>query len=48
VLPQVALDDWIVWLGELQAKDGVRVESAHIVAGDKAGVVRVETDLTGG
>lgn len=48
VLPQVALDDWIVWLGELQAKDGVRVESAHIVAGDKAGVVRVETELTGG
>lgn len=48
VLPRVALDDWIVWLGELQAKDGVRVGSAHIVAGDAAGVVRVEAVLTGG
>ena len=48
VLPRVALDDWIVWLGALQAKDGVRVESAHIVAGDAAGVVRVEAVLTGG
>ena len=48
VLPRVALDDWIVWLGVLQAKDGVRVESAHIVAGDAAGVVRVEAVLTGG
>jgi general secretion pathway protein M len=48
VLPKVALDDWVVWLGELQAKDGMRVESAHIVAGDAPGVVRVEAVLAGG
>jgi type II secretory pathway component PulM len=32
----------------LQAKDGMRVESAHIVAGDAPGVVRVEAVLAGG
>lgn len=48
VLPQVAFDAWIGWLGELQARDGVRVESARIEAGDVAGAVRVDAVLAGG
>jgi len=47
VLPQVGLDDWAAWLGELQANDGIRVESARIEASDTAGVVKVEAVLAG-
>jgi general secretion pathway protein M len=47
VLPQVAFDEWIAWLGKLQTNDGVRVESARIEAGDTAGVVKVEAILAG-
>ncbi|WP_296748986.1 type II secretion system protein GspM [Thiobacillus sp.] len=48
VLPQVAFDAWIGWLGELQARDGVRVESAQIEAAGVAGMVRVDAVLAGG
>jgi len=48
VLPRVAFDDWIGWLGELQTGHGVRVESARIEAADAAGMVRVEAVLAGG
>ena len=47
VLPQVALDEWVVWLGNLQANDGIRVESTRIEASDTAGVVKVEAVLAG-
>jgi general secretion pathway protein M len=47
VLPQVAFDAWVAWLGELQANDGIRVESARIEAGDTAGVIKVEAVLAG-
>lgn len=48
LLPQVAFDAWIVWVGELQASHGVRVESAHIEATAAAGMVRVDAVLVGG
>lgn len=48
VLPAVAFDDWIAWLGELQAGHGVRVESARIDATGEAGMVRIEAVLAGG
>jgi type II secretory pathway component PulM len=48
VLPAVAFDDWIVWLGELQTGHGVRVESARIDATGEAGMVRIEAVLAGG
>lgn len=47
VLPQVAFDTWVAWLGELQANDGIRVESARIEASGTAGVVKVEAVLAG-
>jgi general secretion pathway protein M len=48
VLPVVAFDEWIGWLGELQASHGVRVESARIEATGAAGMVKVEAVLAGG
>lgn len=48
VLPLVAFDDWVSWVGELQAAQGVRVEWARIEAADAAGMVRVEAVLAGG
>jgi len=48
VLPVVAFDAWIGWLGELQARHGVRVESARVEAGEEAGMVKVEAVLAGG
>lgn len=48
VLPEVAFDAWIGWLGELQASHGARVESARIEAGAEQGMVRVEAVLAGG
>jgi general secretion pathway protein M len=48
VLPEVAFDVWIGWLGELQASHGVRVESARIDAGEEPGMVKVEAVLAGG
>jgi general secretion pathway protein M len=48
VLPDVAFDAWIGWLGELQASHGARVESARIEAGGAQGMVRVEAVLAGG
>jgi general secretion pathway protein M len=48
VLPQVAFDAWISWLGELQTNHGVRVESAHIGATDDSGMVSVDAVLVGG
>ncbi len=48
VLPQVAFDAWISWLGELQTSHGVRVESAHIGATDDSGMVSVDAVLVGG
>lgn len=48
VLPQVAFDAWLGWLGELQTHHGVRVDSAHIEAGEAAGTVRVDAVLAGG
>lgn len=48
LLPQVAFDAWIVWVGELQASHGVRVESARIEATAAAGMVRVDAVLAGG
>jgi general secretion pathway protein M len=48
VLPEVAFDAWIGWLGELQASHGVRVESTRIDAADEPGMVRVEAVLAGG
>ena len=48
LLPQVAFDAWIVWVGELQASHGVRVESAHIEATAAVGMVRVDAVLVGG
>ena len=48
VLPQVAFDEWIDWLGELQTSQGVRVESARIEATDDAGMVSVDAVLAGG
>lgn len=47
VLPQVAFDAWLGWLGELQASHGVRVESTRVEAADEAGMVRVEAVLAG-
>jgi general secretion pathway protein M len=48
VLPEVAFDAWIGWLGELQASHGVRVDSTRIDAGDEPGLVKVEAVLAGG
>lgn len=48
VLPQVPFDEWVGWLGELQATLGVRVESARVVAGEEPGVVGVDAVLAGG
>lgn len=48
VLPKVAFDDWIGWLGDLQTNHGVRVESARIEATDDAGMVRVDVVLARG
>lgn len=48
LLPQVAFDAWIVWIGELQTSHGVRVESAHIEAAVAAGMVSVDAVLAGG
>lgn len=48
VLPQVAFDAWIGWLGELQTSHGVRVDSARIEATDAAGMARVDAVLAGG
>jgi len=48
LLPQVAFDTWIVWIGELQASHGVRVESARIEATAAAGMVSVDAVLVGG
>lgn len=48
VLPKVAFDAWLGWLGELQLSHGVRVESARIEAGEEAGVAKVEAVLAGG
>jgi general secretion pathway protein M len=48
VLPEVAFDAWIGWLGELQAGHGVRVESVRIDAGEAPGMVKVEAVLAGG
>jgi len=48
VLPQVAFEAWIDWLGELHASHGVRVESARIDATDEPGMVRVEAVLARG
>lgn len=48
VLPQVAFDHWIALLGELQASQGVRVESTRIQAADEAGMVSVEAVLGAG
>lgn len=48
VLPAVAFDAWLAWLGELQMSHGVRVESARIDAGETAGVVAVDAVLAGG
>jgi general secretion pathway protein M len=47
VLPQVAFDAWVGWLGELQTSHGVRVESARIEAADEAGMVSVDAVLAG-
>ena len=48
VLPEVAFDAWLGWLGELQASHGVRVESARVEATEEVGVVRVDAVLAGG
>lgn len=48
LLPQVTFDAWIVWIGELQASHGVRVESARIEATDVPGMVSVDAVLVGG
>lgn len=48
VLPEVAFDAWLGWLGELQASHGVRVESARVEAAGEAGMVRVDAVLAGG
>lgn len=48
VMPRVAFDDWIGWLGELQTSHGVRVESARIDATDDAGMISVDALLAGG
>jgi general secretion pathway protein M len=48
VLPQVAFDAWIGWLGELQTSHGVRVESARVEASGDAGMVSVDAVLAGG
>jgi general secretion pathway protein M len=48
VLPEVAFDAWIGWLGELQTSHGVRVESARVEATDEVGMVRVDAVLARG
>lgn len=48
VLPQVAFDAWLAWLGELQTSHGVRVDSARIGATDDSGMVSVDAVLVGG
>jgi len=48
VLPQVGVEAWIALLGELQAGDGVHVESIRIQAGDETGMVSVDAVLAGG
>lgn len=48
LLPQVAFDAWIAWLGELQTSHGVRVDSARIDATDDSGMVSVDAVLVGG
>lgn len=48
VLPEVAFDAWLGWLGELQASQGVRVESARVEVTGEAGMVRIDAVLAGG
>lgn len=48
LLPQVAFDVWLTWLGELQTSHGVRVESVRIGATDDPGMVSVDAVLVGG
>lgn len=48
VLPEVAFDAWLGWLGELQASHGVRVESVRVEATEKTGIVAVDAVLAGG
>jgi general secretion pathway protein M len=48
LLPQVAFDAWIAWIGELQASHGVRVKSARIEATAAAGMVSIDAVLVGG
>ncbi len=48
VLPDVAFDAWLGWLGDLQASHAVRVESARIEARDEPGMVRIDAVLAGG
>lgn len=48
LLPQVAFDAWLAWLGELQASHGVRVDSVRIGATDDPGMVSVDAVLVGG
>lgn len=45
VLPQVAFDAWISWLGDLQASHGVRVDSARIDATGDPGMVSIDAVL---
>jgi general secretion pathway protein M len=47
VLPQVAFEAWIDWLGELQISHGVRVDSARIEATEAAGMSKVDAVLAG-
>lgn len=48
VLPRVGFDEWLGWLGELQTRHGVRVESARIEAADDPGWVSVDVLLKAG
>ncbi|MDQ1315384.1 MAG: ral secretion pathway protein [Pseudomonadota bacterium] len=48
VLPRVGFDEWLGWLGELQTRHGVRVESARIEAAGDPGWVSVDVLLKAG
>lgn len=48
VLPKVAFETWIGWIGELQVNHGVRVESVRLDATDEPGMVAAEAVLAGG
>jgi len=47
VLPQLAFDDWLSWVGALQTSDRIRVESAWIEVGNAAGMVSIDAVLAG-